>query len=127
LEVVLSPDEFMRAYEAVLNAHDLDGTLALIADDAVFLFSNETSHIGKAAVAEAIRANFDAIRLETYRVSGLRWLAESGDAAACVYEFHWAGEIGGQAMSGGGRGTNVLRRVDGEWQVAHEHLSRGGL
>ena len=123
----MSPDEFMRAYEAVLNAHDLEGTLTLIADDAIFLFSNETSHVGKAAVAAAIGANFDAIKLETYRISGLRWLAESDDAAACVYEFHWAGEIGGQAMSGSGRGTNVLRRVDDAWRVVHEHLSRGGL
>ena len=35
-------------------------------------------------------------KLETYRISGLRWLAEFEDVAACVYEFHWAGEIGGQ-------------------------------
>ena len=123
----MSPAEFMRAYETVLNAHDLDGTLALIADDAVFLFSNETFHVGKAAIAEAIRANFDAIRLETYRISGLRWLAESDDVASCVYEFHWAGEVGGQAASGSGRGPSVLRRVKGEWRVAHEYLSRGGL
>ena len=117
----------MRAYETVLNAHDLEGTLSLIADDAVVLFSNETSHVGKAAVARAIGANFDAIKLETYRISGLRWLAESDDVAACVYQYHWAGEIGGQAMSGGGRGTNVLRRVGGEWRIIHEHLRRGGL
>ena len=123
----MSPSEFMRAYETVLNAHDLDETLALIADDAIFLFSNETSHVGKAAVAKAIGANFDAIKLETYRISGLRWLTELDDVAACVYQYNWAGEIGGQAMSGGGRGTNVLRRVDGAWRVVHEHLSRGGL
>jgi uncharacterized protein (TIGR02246 family) len=123
----MSPDDFMRAYEAALNAHDLDGTLALIADDAVFLFSNETSHVGKAAIAKAIGANFEAIKLETYRISGLRWLAESQDVAACVYTYHWAGEIGGQAMSGGGRGTNVLRRVGSDWRIVHEHLSRGGL
>lgn len=112
----------MRAYETVLNAHDLDGTLALIADDAVFLFSNETSHIGKDVIAKAIGANFDAIKLETYQLRDLRWLAESADLAVCVYEYHWAGEIGGEAMSGGGRGTNVLRRSAGGWQ-----LSRGGL
>ena len=121
------PSDFMRSYEAVLNAHDLEGTLALIADDAVFLFSNETSHLGKAAIAKAIGENFAAIRLETYGISGLRWLAETDETAACVYTYHWAGEIGGQHASGSGRGTNVLRRVDGEWRVAHEHLSRGGL
>lgn len=123
----MSPSELMRVYETVLNAHDLDGTMALIADDAVFLFSDATSHVGKAAIAAAIRTNFDAIRLETYRISGLRWLAESGEVAACVYAFHWAGEIGGQSASGSGRGSTVLRRVNGDWLVAHEHLSRGGL
>src|SRR5688572_13715184 len=106
----MTPSEFMQAYETVLNAHDLEGTLALIADDAVFLFSNETSHVGKDAIAKAIGGNFDAIRLETYRIGGLRWLAQSEDVAACVYQFHWAGEVGGQAMSGSGRGTSVLRR-----------------
>jgi ketosteroid isomerase-like protein len=117
----------MRAYETVLNAHDLEGTLALIADDAVFLFSNETSHIGKNAIAKAIADNFSAIELETYEISGLRWLAESEDVAACAYEFRWAGEIGGQAASGRGRGSNVLRRVNGSWRIVLEHLSRGGL
>ena len=123
----MTPSEFMQAYETVLNAHDLEGTLAMIADDAVVLFSNETSHVGKDAVAKAIGGNFEAIKLETYRISGLRWLAESDDVAACVYAFDWAGEIDGQPASGSGRGTSVLRRVDGEWRVAHEHLSRGGL
>ncbi|MCN0154493.1 nuclear transport factor 2 family protein [Salinispora arenicola] len=29
----------------------------------------------------------------------------------------------GQPRSGGGRGTNVLARRDGSWQMVHEHLS----
>ncbi len=117
----------MRAYEAATNAHDLEGTIALIADDAVYLFSDQSSHFGKDAIRTVLQANFAAISNETYRISDLRWLAESGDVAVCVYAFDWSGEIAGKPASGSGRGTSVLRRVKGSWRVAHEHLSRGNL
>ena len=32
----MSPTEFIRAYEAAANRHDLEAMLAMIADDAVF-------------------------------------------------------------------------------------------
>lgn len=124
---MMSPAEFMRAYEAATNAHDLGATLELIADDAVYLFSDQTAHVGKGATGEVLRANFASIRNETYRISEPSWLASSEEIAACVYEFAWSGEIDGRPASGRGRGTSVLRRVDGNWRVAHEHLSAGGL
>lgn len=117
----------MRAYEAATNAHDLAGTLELIADDAVYLFSDQSSHIGKQAIRAALRANFDAISNETYRIHNLRWLADADGIAACIYAFDWSGEIDGKPAGGAGRGTSLLRRVGGEWRVAHEHLSRGDL
>lgn len=117
----------MQAYESATAAHDLEGTLALIADDAVYLFSNESSHVGKEAIRRALEANFAAIKAEEYRIQGLRWLAVSGDVAACVYEYVWSGEIGGEPASGRGRGTSVIKRSQGAWRVAHEHLSRGRL
>jgi uncharacterized protein (TIGR02246 family) len=123
----MSPTEFMCAYEAVTNAHNLDVLLELIADDAIYLFSNQTSHIGKAAIRKAIQANFEAIEDETYRIQNLRWLATSDDVAACVYEFDWSGIMSGKPVSGHGRGTTVIRRADGRWKVAHEHLSSGSL
>lgn len=123
----MSPTEFMQAYETVTNAHDLGALLGLIADDAIYLFSNQTSHIGKTAIREAIQANFEAIEDEIYRIQHLTWLANSSDVAACVYEFNWSGKVNGKPASGHGRGTTVIRRVDGRWKVAHEHLSSGGL
>ncbi|MGO9234611.1 MAG: nuclear transport factor 2 family protein [Methylocella sp.] len=54
-------------------------------------------------------------------------MAASEEVAACVYEFGWSGEIDGQPASGSGCGTTVLRRIEGTWRVAHEHLSRGRL
>jgi ketosteroid isomerase-like protein len=126
-EEIMSPTEFMCAYEAATNAHDLEATLNMIADDAIFLFSNQTSHIGKDAIRKAIQANFNVIKGERYRTSNLTWLVSSEDVAACVYEFDWVGEINGKPAFGDGRGTTVIRRALGNWQIAHEHLSRGRL
>ena len=117
----------MHLYEAAANAHDLDGMLNLIAEDAVFLFSDGTAHIGKAAVRKAIQANFDAIENEIYRIFQVVWLGQSDSLAACVYAFEWSGTIDGKPAGGAGRGTTVLDRIAGEWRVVHEHLSRGGL
>lgn len=123
----MTPDDFMRRYEAATCAHDLVGTLELIADDAVYLFSDRTAHIGKPAIGDVLAANFASISNETYAIAGLRWLAVSDAVAVCVYEFRWSGEINGEAASGSGRGTSVLRGDGGRWLVAHEHLSSGGL
>jgi uncharacterized protein (TIGR02246 family) len=121
------PAEFMRVYEAAVNARDLEAALELIADDAVYLFSNQAAHVGKEAIRNAIQANFDTIKNETYRIQDMRWLAATEELAVCVYAFGWSGEINGQPASGSGRGTSVLRRIQGNWRVAHEHLSRGRL
>lgn len=123
----MTPDAFMAAYEAATAAHDLEATLALVADDAVFLFSNETCHPGKPAIRRALQANFAAIEAEDYRLEGLRWLVRGEDAAVCVFEFHWRGRVRGQPAAGRGRGTSVLARRDGAWRLVHEHLSRGTL
>jgi ketosteroid isomerase-like protein len=123
----MTPDEFMRSYEAATCAHDLEATLGMIADDAVYLFSNGTSHVGKQAIHRVLQTNFEMIKAETYAIRGLRGLASSDDVAACVYEFAWSGEIDGKPASGNGRGSTVLRRAGGQWKVAHEHLSTGPL
>ena len=122
-----TPAEFMQAYEAATNSHELDKLLPLIAEDAIYLFSDQSCHIGKEAIAEAIQCNFDAIKAETYRIHDLKWLVRSDDIAACVYTFEWSGEIDGRPASGRGRGTTMLKRYHGLWRVAHEHLSHGGL
>ncbi len=116
----------MTAYRESLRARDLDAAMALIGLDAVFWFSTGTAHAGHDAVRAAIAANFDAIKLEDYRIAELSWIVQSADAAACTYACHWNGVIGGTSSSGAGRGTNVLARdAAGQWRVVHEHLSAG--
>lgn len=122
-----TPDELMREYEQAANRHDLQATLDLIDEDAVYLFSDGSAHIGKQAVERGIRRNFDAIQEEIYRIDNLTWLVRGEEIAACVYDFAWSGMINGQAASGVGRGTSLLKCSGGGWKVVHEHLSKGRL
>lgn len=120
-----TPAEFMQAYESVLNTHDLEATLTLIEGDAVFFFSNQTAHVGKQAIGEAIGRNFQLIEDETFTLANLSWLAQTEKVAVCVYDFSWSGMIRGEPASGTGRGTTLLRRSEDGWKVLHEHLSQG--
>ena len=53
--VGMSPDEFMREYEAVANAHELERMLMLIDDEAVYWFSDGTTHSGRQAAHRQLR------------------------------------------------------------------------
>lgn len=121
----MTPDDFMRDYEAASNDHNLEATLRLIDEDAVYMFSNESIHVGKETVATAIKTNFDAIALESYKISNLTWLSHTAEVAICVYDYSWSGIVGGENASGNGRGTSVIKRHGESWKVSHEHLSRG--
>ena len=120
----MTPQQFMREYESS-GRKGVECTLSLIDDEAIYWFSDGTSHTGKAAIERAVRRNFDAIKDETYRIGDLVWVAQSTDVAACVYRFDWSGLIGGKPASGTGRGTSVLARRGDSWVVVHEHLSKG--
>jgi len=115
-------DAFLRLYEQVANSRDFDQVAPLVADDAVYWFSNG-SYAGLAAIRKAFESTWTAIAEEDYRITDVRWLIANDDAAACVYTYSWSGLIGGQRRSGGGRGTNVLARTEAGWQIVHEHLS----
>lgn len=121
----MTPEEYNQELYRRMNAKDLDGTLELIADDAVYFWSNGSSMFGKAAIAEGLKRNFDVIQNDTYETLDVTWIVKSDDLAACVYQFRWTGEIEGKAVAGGGRGSSVLRRVHGQWRTVHEHLSAG--
>lgn len=123
----MSHEAFLEHYERATSSHDLDATLDLIAEDAIYLFSDRSSHIGKAAIRKVLESNFMSIKDETYNLGAIRWVAVSETVAACVYEFHWRGLIDGEQRSGDGRGSSVLKRTEGRWVVALEHLSAGTL
>src|SRR4051812_15441221 len=115
----MTPAEFMREYERSGRVHGLEHTLGLIDDDAIYWFSDGTSHVGKRAIEQVFRRNFEAIKDESYRISDIVWVAESPDFAACVYRFDWSGMVRGAPASGSGRGTSVLARRANSWVVVH--------
>jgi ketosteroid isomerase-like protein len=113
---------FMARYERAANSHDVEQLLPLIADDATYWFT-DGSHRGRAEIAGALERTFVAIQDEVYEITELEWVALTDELAACRYRFCWRGVVDGQPGSGRGRGTNVLVKRDGAWQVQHEHLS----
>jgi ketosteroid isomerase-like protein len=120
----MSPDEFIRAYERASCSHVVEDTLRLIDDNAVYWFSDGTSHVGKRAIEQAIRSNFETIQDEEFHILDVVWVAQSAETAACTFHFAWSGIIRGNEASGAGRGTMVLVRKGESWVVVHEHLSK---
>ncbi|WP_052397095.1 YybH family protein [Streptomyces sp. NRRL F-5123] len=113
---------FLRRYEQAANSHDVDRVMPLIAEDAVYWFT-DGSHRGRAEIAGALARTFAAIREETYEISDVEWVVLAPAHAVCRYRFRWTGVVGGRTRSGTGRGTNVVVRRDGGWKMLHEHLS----
>jgi hypothetical protein len=58
-----------------------------------------------------------------YEIRELEWVAMTEDLAACRYRFCWRGVVDGRPGSGRGRGTSIVVKRNGAWQVKHEHLS----
>jgi ketosteroid isomerase-like protein len=114
--------DVLAAYEARINAHDFDLLTDLIAPDAVFWFS-DGSHNGLAAIRAAFERTWTVLSDEHYWLDQHSWVASGDSAAACTYRFNWRATVNSALASGSGRGTTVLRRAEGLWQIVHEHLS----
>lgn len=116
--------DVLAAYADRINRQDFDQLASLIAPDATFWFTSGT-HIGIAAIRAAFEATWQMMgKDEHYWLDQHDWIAEGDNAAACTYRFNWTATLNGEAMSGSGRGTSVLKRVDDRWWIVHEHLSR---
>jgi ketosteroid isomerase-like protein len=114
--------DVLKAYELRINRHDFDEVTELIAEDAVFWFSDGT-HRGLGEIRAAFERTWHALSEETYWLEDMSWIAEGDAAAACTYRFNWQAVIDGRPASGSGRGTSVLARRSDRWQIVHEHLS----
>jgi len=117
----MNPEQFLKEYET----SDLEHTIGMIAEDAVYWFSDGTHHVGKQEVEAAFRHNFESIQDEKYSLHDVKWILQTEDAAVCIFRFAWSGIVRGEPASGEGRGTAVLKREGDSWRMAHEHLSKG--
>ena len=123
LELQHELETFLEAYEQAANSRDFDRVTSLIADDALFWFTNGT-YDGKQAVRQAFEDTWARIKDENYTISGVEWIAKNYWVSSCTYRFTSDGTVDGQRQVYEGRGTNVLARIDGSWRVVHEHLSK---
>lgn len=115
-------DQCIRQYEEATNSHNFDNVAPLVANNAVYWFS-EGSYEGLVSIRKAFESAWDVVKDEVYAISNVRWLAVSETAAVCVYDFSWKGVINGEPKSGNGRGTNALAKIGKDWRIVHEHLS----
>ena len=118
----MEPEDFIRTYERALATQDWKQVEPLIHDEACVTFSNGSAHKGKPAVQKAFEYNFSSINDETYSMTNVHWVLKSTEMAVYLFEFQWSGIINGKAAQGAGRGTTVLIKVHGDWQLLIEHL-----
>lgn len=120
-EPVMNHATALSAYIEKLNTHSWEQIAPCVTEDAVFIFTEDT-FTGHAAAKTAFEKTFALIQDEHFSLHDIVWTVVTDDVAACRYEFRWKGLISGQEASGGGRGTTILRKTNGRWLIAHEHL-----
>lgn len=123
LELQHELETFLEAYEKGSNSRDFNNVVHLIADDATFWFTNG-QFMGKAAIQKAFEETWSHIKDETYAISDVRWVAQNYWVSACTYKFKSDGIVHGKRQVYEGQGTNILRRIAGNWRIVHEHLSK---
>jgi ketosteroid isomerase-like protein len=116
-------DNFMRAYEQANNTHVWANVEPMIANDATYWFT-DGSYTGIDEIRQAIEATFAKLQDEVYKISNLNWPVATDTVAVCTHNFSWQATIDDVKQSGNGRGTNVLQKRNGSWQIVHEHLSK---
>jgi ketosteroid isomerase-like protein len=119
-----TPQSCVKAFIAAMIRRDMPAALDLLTDDVAFFYSNGTTLWGKEQFAAAMTGSWRLVDRYAYKTLDSLWLAQSETAAAVIYTFSWSGVSNGKDVSGGGRGTRVLRKDRG-WRIAHEHLSAG--
>jgi len=117
----MTPMNLLKQYEAALASQDWQKVAPLMHPDICVTFSNGTFK-GIDEVQAVFERNFNLIKDEEYGIDNIHWAHMSESHAVCLYHFHWSGFIDGDSCSGGGRGTSVLIKAGGKWQIITEHL-----
>lgn len=120
-ETTMNHSATLTTYVEALNTHQWEHIAPHVAEEAVFIFTEDT-FIGHAAAKAAFEKTFNLIEKEVFSLHDVTWTAVSAEMASCHYEFRWKGLINGEEASGGGRGTSILRKVGTRWLILHDHL-----
>ena len=94
-EITMNHINALSAYLEALNTHLWDQIAPHVAEDAVFIFTEDTFK-GHAAAKAAFEKTFALIQDEHFSLHDIAWTVVTDDVAACRYEFRWKGLISGQ-------------------------------
>ena len=118
----MTPETFIKQYEAALAAQDWQQVEPLVHPEACVTFSSGAVHVGKTAVRHAFEHNSRLIQDETYQIENVHWVMVGAETAVYLFTFRWSGLINGKPASGAGTGSTVLVNGANGWQLLVEHL-----
>lgn len=113
---------FIKHYVEATNSHDFSQVAPLLLSDAVYWFNKDESQ-GITAIKKNFESTWNYLPDEVYGIENIKWLSIGKNSATCIYEYTYQGTHEGKPLKGRGRGTSVLVKQNGNWQIAHEHLS----
>jgi ketosteroid isomerase-like protein len=118
-----TPEEWLRAFEAVVRARDFAAGRTMFAADAVAFGTWARAVTGVDNIA---REQWEQVwpRIREFRFEADVRVRTAGDTAWIAGE--WLTEVtgpDGQAFTRPGRGTFVLERRAGRWLAVHSHFS----
>ncbi|MFS8159320.1 MAG: DUF4440 domain-containing protein [Candidatus Roizmanbacteria bacterium] len=120
-EITYELETFLEAYEKAANSRDFTKVNPLIAEKAVFTFT-EGVFEGKEAIKKAFEDTWQIIRKEKYSVTDVKWIKKGYRNAVYEYIFKSDGWVKGKRQVRKGKGTNILKRMSGSWRILKEYL-----
>lgn len=117
-----SPQAALGRYIEATNSHDFDQVLPLLDSTAVFWFQ-EKEYKGHQQVRVYFEGTWQLLPDEKYSIENVNWLFSDKTAATCLFNYSYQGTYKGKSIAGKGKGTNVFRKVKGQWLLIHEHLT----
>ncbi|MDA8206391.1 MAG: nuclear transport factor 2 family protein [Thermaerobacter sp.] len=102
----------LRQYEQAANSRDFDHVAPMVADHAVYWFSDGEFE-GLDAIRGAFEMTWNTIEQERYAIEDVQWVVVGDQAAVCIYQFRSEGVVRGRPFLAVGRGTNVFALIDG--------------
>jgi ketosteroid isomerase-like protein len=113
---------FFEVYEEASRAKRFEKLSPLVADNAVFWFV-DGSFVGKPAIRQAFEDRWTRMRDEECTRTNVDWVVATYWTSACTFDFRSEHTVNDQRAAHNGRGTTLLRRIDGNWRIVHHHLS----
>jgi len=113
---------FIHQYVVATNSHNFENVRPLLQSNAVYWF-NQIESKGLQEVEASFNKSWNYLPDEVYGIEDVIWLSVDKRSATCIYTYTYRGTHNGKAVQGQGRGTTILVKENGNWQIAHEHLS----